>query len=133
MENKCAGVQNSKNKQTSSNRKKRLLFCEFSVANTFVQKLIGMLLYSSITEEKAILLLQCNSIHTYGMRFPIDVVFIDKDGIVVSKHENMKPCRYATNRQAIHTLEIKSGLIRFHNIQIGNTLAWDDSGVYAVP
>jgi len=37
----------------------------------------------------------CRGVHTLAMRFPIDVVYLDRDGTVVHIDENLKPWRFA--------------------------------------
>jgi uncharacterized membrane protein (UPF0127 family) len=40
----------------------------------------------------------CRGVHTFAMRFPIDVVYLDSDKIVVHMEENLKPWRLAPVR-----------------------------------
>jgi len=49
----------------------------------------------------------CRGVHTLAMRFPIDVVYLDRDGTVVHIDENLKPWRFARVRmQAASVLEL---------------------------
>jgi uncharacterized protein len=51
----------------------------------------------------------CRGVHTLAMRFPIDVVYLDRDGTVVHIDENLKPWRFARLRmQAASVLELPS-------------------------
>ena len=63
------------------------------------------------SSDKALLLLSCNSIHTFFMRFPIDAVFITKSNLVVKVQKNIKPFRMLLPViTASKVLEIPSGL-----------------------
>ncbi len=49
----------------------------------------------------------CRGVHTLAMRFPIDVVYLDRDGTVVHVDENLKPWRFARIRtRAVSVLEL---------------------------
>ena len=46
---------------------------------------------ASLPDGKALVITRCNSIHMFFMRFSIDVVFVDKNDIVVGLLENIPP------------------------------------------
>ena len=49
----------------------------------------------------------CRGVHTLAMRFPIDVVYLDRNGTVVHIAENLKPWRFArVHMQAASVLEL---------------------------
>jgi uncharacterized membrane protein (UPF0127 family) len=48
------------------------------VARTFVSRLIGLLAHSELADDEGLLLVAGGSIHTLGMRFAIDVVFLNQ-------------------------------------------------------
>jgi uncharacterized membrane protein (UPF0127 family) len=55
---------------------------------------------------------RCNSIHTAFMKFPIDVLFVDKDLKVVSVYENLKPWRITRlHFRASSVIELPAGTI----------------------
>ena len=47
------------------------------VARSFLQRARGLLGRAPLAADEALLIRPCSSIHTFGMRFAIDVVFID--------------------------------------------------------
>ena len=55
-----------------------------------------------------LILAPCRSIHTYGMRFPIDVAFVSADGTVLEAHRNVMPGKHLRCRRAAATLERES-------------------------
>jgi uncharacterized protein len=66
---------------------------------------------------------KCNSIHTFFMRMPIDVVLVDAKGVVVGVEENLAPWRLLLPRKATrHVLELKAFRSRELGIKTGMAL-----------
>lgn len=63
------------------------------VADSFVARSKGLLGRDSLEDKKTLWIHRCNSIHTWFMKFSIDVVFVDKNLIVRSVHQNVAPWR----------------------------------------
>jgi uncharacterized membrane protein (UPF0127 family) len=55
-----------------------------------------------------LLIPHCSSVHTFGMRFPLDLVFLDELGRQVSTRHAIGPRRLATDRRAAAVLELPS-------------------------
>jgi uncharacterized protein len=76
-----------------------------------------------INRGEGILIDPCSSIHTFWMRFPIDVVYVDRDGRVVRADRSMKPWRigpiFTGSRWVV---ELPSGTIDATGTQIGDVL-----------
>jgi hypothetical protein len=63
------------------------------IADTPAKRMKGLLDRHEFKKGQAIILAPCNSVHTFFMRFPIDVVFIDRKNQVVKVISNLKPWR----------------------------------------
>jgi uncharacterized membrane protein (UPF0127 family) len=101
----------------------QILFSNLEIADNMISRAIGLLKYKTLPETEAILFRRCNSIHTYFMRFSIDVVMLDSNGKIVSIIENVKPNRFVWPRwKAKDTIEMAAGLIRKLGIRQGDTL-----------
>ena len=61
------------------------------VAKSFLQRAIGLIGRKSLPPGTGLLILRCNAIHTFFMRFPIDATFLDKDDRVVKVVRNIRP------------------------------------------
>ena len=62
-------------------------------------------------------------IHTFGLRFPIDVVILDNSNKVVALKENLKPNNiFIWNPRYKNVLELKSQTIKINNIKINSKL-----------
>ena len=62
-------------------------------AKGFFQRLKGLIGRTALDEGEGLWMARCRAIHTFGMRFPIDVVFLDKRNIVVAAIKNLPPRR----------------------------------------
>ena len=60
-------------------------------------------------EATPLLLAPARSVHTCGMRFPIDVVFLDEDLRVLRVVHGLRPWRFASARKARAVLELEEG------------------------
>ncbi len=61
------------------------------VARTFFQRARGLIGRKGLPEGEGLLILKCNAIHTFFMRFAIDATFLDKDDQVVKVVRNIRP------------------------------------------
>lgn len=61
------------------------------VARTFRERARGLIGRERLEPGDGLLILKCNCIHTWFMRFPIDATFLDQDGKVVKVVRNIKP------------------------------------------
>lgn len=62
------------------------------MADTFIERFKGYM-FRRKPHYEAIIIKPCNSIHTFFMRFPIDVLFINKNMEIIKKIEHLKPGR----------------------------------------
>lgn len=93
-----------------------ILFSHAKYANRFWSRTIGLLGRSHIKESEAIVLTPCNQIHTLGMRFSIDIVFLDEDHVVTKCVENLGPGKASRSGRARYVIEIAPGSIKKHQI-----------------
>ena len=76
------------------NLSKKITFAtNVTLANTWASRLFGLLPRKQLELDEALWLVPCNSIHTWGMRFIIDVVFLDADQKVVESRPSIHPWR----------------------------------------
>ena len=88
------------------------------ICNTFKAKLFGFMFKKEI--NKILCFEKCNSIHTFFMLKPIDVIMTDKYFNVVYIHKNLMPWRIILpKRNVFYTFELKPDLI---SVKIGDKL-----------
>ncbi|NMC27672.1 MAG: DUF192 domain-containing protein [Syntrophomonadaceae bacterium] len=92
------------------------------LANGFFTRFRGLLGRTGLAEGEGMLLSPCSSIHCFGMKFPIDVIFLDHNYYIVDLERDMQPGSHASCRKARFVLELKAGEIEKHNLQIGQQL-----------
>ena len=63
------------------------------VARTFPQRAKGLIGTRSLAKDEGRLILKCNAIHTFFMRFPIDATFLDRQDRVVKVVRHIRPWR----------------------------------------
>ncbi|WP_374564989.1 DUF192 domain-containing protein [Ideonella sp.] len=84
---------------------------------------IGLLATPALEDPCGLWIAPCNSVHTLGMRYPIDVVFVRSDGTIAKVVEQLRPWRAAGCRQARFTLELRAGLANQLQLKPGMVLA----------
>ncbi|MBT9259470.1 MAG: DUF192 domain-containing protein [Clostridiales bacterium] len=86
-----------------------VLFNRVIIAHSFWQKLFGLLPYPPLQPGEAMLLPYTRRVHTFGMRFHIDVGYLDKEGRLLYV-ETLPPQRLGSFlRAAAHVLEAPKG------------------------
>ncbi len=106
-----------------NNTQRALLADDVDMALSFLRRLRGLMFRKCFPRGRALLIGPCRSVHTFHMRFPIDVVFLDKDSRVVGMEEAMKPWRVSRNYpDAYFALEVPAGTIQETGTQIGDLL-----------
>jgi uncharacterized membrane protein (UPF0127 family) len=103
--------------------KNTLLADEAKMANTFFTRLTGLLNRKSLRKGEALILAPSNCIHSFFMRFTIDVIFLDKTGKVVALLPSFRSWRLSpVYFNASLTLELPENTIRLTHTQPGDTI-----------
>lgn len=93
------------------------------MAASFWSRLRGLMGRAELPNGAALILDPNGSIHTFWMRFAIDVIFTDRDGRVVGLRAAMPPNRpYAGARGARRTIELPTGVIQASGTQLDDQL-----------
>lgn len=87
-----------------------LVATNVQVADNAYLRVMGLMFKKNMNGMGGLLLDPCNSIHTFFMRFPIDVVFISRDNKVINVQRSLAPWRMTwLYFKAKKTLELPSG------------------------
>ena len=112
----------------TSQRTQKVLIPNLHVAATTWARMQGLIGRSSLPINEALLIPRCNSVHTFFMRFAIDLVFVDAQMVVRKVVPNVKPRRVLLPVwQAKHVIEFSAGFLEINPIQIGERLHVDPS------
>ena len=90
------------------------------VADSPFKRMRGLLGRADLPAEEGVLLRPAGSVHTAFMRFPIDVVFLDREGAVVGIAPELRPWRAAGRRGARAVLELPAGECERRGLQTGD-------------
>jgi uncharacterized membrane protein (UPF0127 family) len=94
---------------------------ECNLADNFIKRLKGLMFRQNMSDTEGLLIVPCNSIHTFFMKFPIDLVFIDHEGNAVADIREFKPGRVlSTVKGAWAALELNGG--RLENIGLKSSI-----------
>ena len=92
-------------------------------AKTLKQRVKGLIGRSELKAQEAFWISSCPAIHTFFMRFPIDVVFTDRKFQVVSLFKNIPPRRICFGGlKSRNAFEMRAGQIEAQNVKKGDEL-----------
>src|SRR4030067_2010329 len=93
------------------------------VANNLLKRMKGLLGKKEMLDGEALWIKPCISVHTFFMKFPIDVVFLNKTNRVIATISNLQPNRIARfYLQAISVLELPAGLLDATDTRVGDEI-----------
>lgn len=93
-------------------------------ANNFKTRLVGLLNKKSLGYDEGLLLMNCNSIHCFFMKFTIDAVYLSKNMEVLYK-ETVKPWKIGKRvKYCAHVLELHEGAAK--NISVGDIIVFSE-------
>jgi len=102
------------------------------VAATAAQKVRGLLGRECLEDGQGLLFTGASSLHTFFMRFPIDIIYTDRKGKVLKAASEVKPFKLvAAPLRAYYAIELPAGAITRSETRVGDVLAFDD-GVSAL-
>lgn len=99
------------------------LATKISKADKFGTRLVGLLRRRSLNPEEALWLVPCKGVHTFGMKFPIDVVFLNRRRRVVQLLSRLAPRSFSgLSWRSYSILELPAGTIERSYTEIGDTM-----------
>jgi uncharacterized membrane protein (UPF0127 family)/Flp pilus assembly protein protease CpaA len=101
------------------------LHCE--LADTFWRRFRGLMLRRWLAPGTGILFVPCGSVHTAFMRFPIDIVFVARDGTVLRVAKHVPPWRLRAVRRSRFVLELAAGESTVLGLTPGTHLLLEDA------
>lgn len=98
---------------------------DVSITETAQERMRGLLGHDALASDQALLLRRCGSIHTFGMRFAIDVLFLDRQLRVLAIRHDVPRRRMRFSLRAAHTLEMAACAARLHGLAVGDSLVFE--------
>jgi uncharacterized protein len=98
-------------------------------ADSWLTRLRGMLARPAPGAGEGLMLTPCRAVHMFGMRYPIDVAFLDPTGVVVAIYPGLGPgAGTFWHRNARHALELPTGALAAGGTVVGDRLSWSAAG-----
>jgi uncharacterized membrane protein (UPF0127 family) len=95
-----------------------------TVATTRAERAIGLLGRNHLEPGEGLWIAPCHGVHTWFMRFSIDILAMDKDGVVVDAVSMLKPWRMRLPRPgAVTVLELPAGTLLDARNKLGHRIA----------
>ncbi len=92
-----------------------------SGATKLLTRLTGLLGTPPSKEQRGLFIAPCTGVHTFGMRYPLDIVFLDREGKVVRIIRHLAPNRITGGiASARSALEFASGTLVEGEIRLGD-------------
>lgn len=82
---------------------------EVAIAVSPRARLLGLAGLRREAAPPGLLIPGCRGVHTFGMRFALDLYFLDSEGRVLDARLGVGPCRFAGCRSAASVLEVPAG------------------------
>ncbi|HET9370397.1 MAG TPA: DUF192 domain-containing protein [Vicinamibacterales bacterium] len=101
----------------------RVLAARVEAAFDSASRKRGLLGRTGLEAGHALGIAPCNGVHTFGMQFPIDVIFVARDGRVVKLRRAMPAKRLAGAFKAFATIEMAAGSIDAASLAVGDRVA----------
>ncbi len=98
------------------------LALQAQVADNFLLRLKGLMFRKVISSQEALILYHAPSIHTFFMRFPLDLVFLDKKMQVIKIYRTLEPNRVVFCSSAYLAIELPPDKISQKGLEIGDVL-----------
>ncbi len=93
------------------------------VAENLFSRMKGLLGRTSLPAGEALMIRPCKGIHTFGMRFPIDAIFLDRNNRIVALTKDLQPNHLSrVYPEAASVVELPAGTIEATDTAVGNEI-----------
>ncbi len=111
----------------ASNRTRDSIIADrVEVASSLWSRFWGLMGRRKLAPGHGLLIMPCSSIHMFFMRFPIDVVFLDRANVAVKVVHSIKPWRMAMGGGGKNALELPAGTAAAAGVLEGDQLDFSD-------
>lgn len=100
-------------------------YIHLEIADAFLKRFLGLMGRKELPMGHGLLLAPCSSIHMMFMRFPLDVVYIDKSYTILKVVKNLQPWTgfsLCLSRQCWGVIELSAGSADKYDLQVGTQL-----------
>jgi uncharacterized membrane protein (UPF0127 family) len=92
------------------------------VADTSAKRRTGLLKHKGLAPGEGLWIVPCEGVHTFAMKFAIDVVFLNRKHKILKIRPNMVRSRIALSLLAHSVLELPAGTLEYTGTERGDQL-----------
>ncbi len=108
------------------NRTRDILLADRAdLADTSQKRRTGLLKHTSLEAGEGLWIAPCEAVHTIGMKFPIDVVFLNKKRQILKIRPSLAQWRLTACLRAHSVLELRAGTCEGAQTQAGDQLEFE--------
>ena len=97
-------------------------------ARGLARRLVGLIGRREFAPGSALVIPACRQVHTFFMRFAIDVLFLDAENRILYAEANVKPYGVTNHRGgACMAIELPAGTIAAHGLRPGDVMVLSDT------
>jgi uncharacterized membrane protein (UPF0127 family) len=112
---------------SSLKKNEQIIVNNVGVANHFSERLIGMMFKKAIDSDEGLYIPNCRSVHTFFVRFDLDLVWVNKQLEIVKLVDRMKTWRMSSIVfKAYGVIELAPGTIGKSNLKVGDRLTLEN-------
>ncbi|WP_096439389.1 DUF192 domain-containing protein [Alteribacter populi] len=109
-----------------NNETGQTIVLEVKIADTKLSRTLGLMGKSEF-HRKVLVIKNCSQVHTFFMRFPIDILFVSEKGVVIHKVIGLKPWRVTKKvNHSSYVIEATSGSFT-SQINVGDKVSFQKS------
>lgn len=123
-------VSSTSSGQAFNQTRQVLLATALVPADTFWLRLRGLIGTNDFGNGSGLWIVPCHGVHTWGMRFPIDVIYLDRARTVIHIESNLKPWRFAPVKiRAVSVLELPCRTVMQTGTALGDKIeiTWQEN------
>jgi uncharacterized membrane protein (UPF0127 family) len=111
--------------RVANQTKGRVLADRADIADTSAKRRTGLLKHSRLEPGEGLWIAPCEGVHTFGMKFTIDVVFLSRQKQVLKTRPSMVKGRIAFSLRAYSVLELPAGTLAETGTVAGDQLEFE--------
>ncbi len=92
------------------------------IADTSRKRRVGLLKHERLNPGEGLWIVPCESVHTFFMKFPIDLVYLDRKKRVRKVRHAVPPWRLSACLRAHSVVELPAGTVRQTGTQVGDEI-----------
>lgn len=120
-----AGGAVEKRLRVTNRRSGKQIATHAGIANTSELRRRGLLKHSSLDEGDGLWIAPCEAVHSFGMKFAIDVLYLNKQKKILKIRPNMVKSRISLCLSAHSVLELPAGTVAKTGTAVGDELEFE--------